>query len=241
MFGTPERTNTEGDVTYYIPLVVPKAVGAKYEVNVHGEIQPSLEFQEHLLTLKHTILSELANHTQIFRKPPTPEYLQAITPNWGCVLDNNTVKWNPYTILSQTAIPADNLPCFADLHLNGIFLSRSTITPSFSSVFLERILSNHLIDLDWAMSSVPDVEEVSDIQLPSAGFIELRDPAVMAKMKRDAKLVVKQAFQKATEAREEALQLAKQFTSKFEIADNESMFSEWLDGSESDEGEEENK
>ena len=88
------------------------------------------------------------------------------------------------------------------------------------------------------MSSVPDVEEVSDIQLPSAGFIELRDPAVMAKMKRDAKQLVKNAFQKATEARDEALQMAKQFASQFEIADNESMFSEWLD--ESDE-EEENK
>lgn len=238
MFGTPERTNTEGDVQYYIPLLVPKMVGAKYEVNVHGEIQPSLEFQEHLLSLKHTILSELANHTQIFRKPPTSEHLLSITPNWGCILDNNIVKWNPYTNLSQTAIPSENLPCFADLQLNGIFLSRSTITPSFSTLFLEKILSNQLIDLDWAMSSVPDVEEVSDIQLPSAGFIELRDPAVMAKMKRDAKQLVKNAFQKATEARDEALQMAKQFASQFEIADNESMFSEWLD--ESDE-EEENK
>ena len=235
MFGSPERTNDENDVRYYVSVTRNEPIGVKYEL-IDNAIVPNVEHQSKLIVFKNAVLSELANHSQMFKKPPTLEYLQAITPNWGCIINDNVPQWNPYTQI-QNKISKDQQPCYVDFNLTGLFISRSTISPQFEAVFVEKMQESNLIDIEWAANPiVPEVEEISDISLPSAGFIELRDPAVLEKMKAEAKESVKAAFQKASLAKDEALEMAKQFANKFDVSDNESMFSEWLEdsGSESE-------
>ena len=235
MFGVPERIQSEEEIKYRVAVSLNEPIGVKYEL-LTDTVIPNLEHQDKLLVFKNRILSELANHTQMFKKPPTLEYLQAITPNWGCIVHENRPKWNPYTYINNT-IPITQRPCYVDFILTDLFISRSTISPRFETVFIENIQDNNLIDIEWSANPiVPEVEEISDISFPSAGSIELRDPAVMEKAKLEAKYAVKMAFQKASVARREALDLANKFANEFTISDNESMFSDWLEesGSESE-------
>jgi hypothetical protein len=231
MFGAPERVNGEEEVKYHLP-VESKPIGVKYEV-LNGQIMPNLNHQDTLSLYKNTILAELINHKQLFKNPPTLEYLQAITPNWGCIIKSNKPDWSPYTVIDNKLTNEDK-SYYVDLTLVGLFISRSTISPRFETVYIENSESN-IIDLDWSANSlVPDVEEVSDISLPSAGTIELRDPAALLKAKMEAKQSVKEAFQKASDAQNVALELAKKFTENFDVSDNESMFSEWIEDSDGD-------
>ena len=226
MFGIPERTN-EDEVRYYVSVNRTEPMGVKYVVR-GNTVVPNLEFQDILLSSKHTILGGLSKHSNLFTKPPTLEYLQAITPNWGCIVQENQTKWSPYTLVRNT-IPETQQPCLVDLILTGLYISRSTISPQFETVFLEGLQESKLIDIEWAPNPIsPEVEEISEIILPSAGSIELRDPAILEQMKLQAKMAVKEAFQRATQARDEAMEKAKQFTNEFDVSDNESMFSEWL-------------
>ena len=235
MFGAPERTKDVNEVKYHLPVSSKDQVGVRYSV-VDNKVLPNLDHQETLQVYKNRILAELINHTQLFKKPPTLAYLQAITPNWGCILHDGKPQWNQYTIV-QHNVQEDPKSVYVDLILTGLFISRSTISPQFSTIVLEDQEDDNRIDIEWAEHPiVPDVEEVSDILLPSDGFIELRDPAVMLKAKMDAKLIVKEAFLKATEAQNIAIELAKKFTSDFDVSDNESMFSEWIGDSGSESG-----
>lgn len=228
MFGSPERTNVNGNMNYYIPLVTPRAMGVRYEFNEHGDVLANLDYQDTMNSIKNEILSELTNHAQLFRNPPNIESLQAITPNWGCIVVNNKPQWNPYTVLLKDGFPAENLPCYVDLMLKGIFLSRSSISPQFSLIFLEKVSNSNLIDIEWDGASVPEVEEISDIQLSDAGCMKLRDPAVLEKEKMEAKIRVKEAFKQAFDMRNLATELATKFANDYDVSDNESMFSEWL-------------
>ena len=227
MFGPPERTIVDGAIRYYIPMTVPKVLGVRYERNEQGTVLANLDHQGTMLTVKNEILSELTRHTQLFRNPPTLESLQAITPNWGCILVKDTPQWNPYTILLKDGSPCENLPCYVDLALTGVFLSRSSVSPQFSLVFLEKAQPSNLIEIDWD-AHIPEVEEISDIQLPDAGSIKLRDPAVLRKIKHDAKTRIREAFQQASEMRNSATNMALRFTQEYDVSDNESLFSEWL-------------
>ena len=233
MFGAPERKKIDDTIIYFIPIVNPVLVGVKYEIDDMFEIQPSLEGQEKLQTLQNTILSELINNEQLFKNRPTMESLQAITPNWGCIIVDGKVKWNPYTKVSHNNIVQEQLPCYIDLLLEGIFLSRSTIYPQFSAVFSEKLGKNSLIDFDWNPVA-PEVEEISDVVFPEAGSIKLRDPLELLKVKQEAKLAVQIAFQKAIEAKNVAINMAKQFMNEFDISDNESTFTEWLEEEDQD-------
>lgn len=237
MFGAPERINAEGEVKYYVSVDANSSCGVQYEL-IDNCVVPNIDYQDKFLVYKNAVLAELVNHTDMFKKPPTLEYLQAITPNWGCIIMNNKPTWNPYTLIKNT-VHNEQQPCSVDLTLTGLYISRSTISPQFETTFLEKMPTSNQIDIDWSANPIlPEVEEVSDISIPSEGFIELRDPAAIRKAKMEAKLLVKTAFQRATIARDEALQLAKSFTDKFEVSDNESMFSEWLEGSGSENEEE---
>lgn len=235
MFGAPERINAD-EVKYFVSVKQEEAVGIRFLLQ-NGTLIPNLDHQERLLELKHAVLMKLVNHTDMFKKPPTLEYLQAITPNWGCIVQDNAPQWSPYTILSISTGEAQQ-PCFVDLILTGLYISRSRISPHFETVFVETYQEQKIIDIEWSPDScppAPEVEEISEISFPSAGTMELRDPATLAKLKQEAKLAVKAAFQKATVVRDEALELAKKYTNDFEISDNESMFSEWLEnGSDSE-------
>lgn len=237
MFGVPEQTDSKGEVKYYLQVLTQPLVGAKYKI-VGNAVVPNLEHQEKLIECKNAILSELINHKQLFKKPPTLEYLQAITPNWGCIVKDSAPQWNPYTVL-QHNLSENVKDCYVDLKLVGLFISRSTISPRFETVFLENLPNTNVIDIEWSPNPiVPEVEEVSDIGQPSMGFIELKDPVAMLKAKLEAKQLVKAAFKSASEAKSEALKLAQKFANEFAVDDNESMFSEWLDESDNESGQE---
>jgi len=233
MFGAPERKKIDDTIIYFIPITNPVQAGVKYEIDDMFEIQPSLEGQEKLQNLQNTILSELIHNEQLFKNRPTMESLQAITPNWGCIIVDGKVKWNPYTKVSHNMIIQEQLPCYIDLMLEGIFLSRSTIYPQFSAVFSEKVGKNSVIDFDWNPVA-PEVEEISDAVFPEAGSIKLRDPMELLKAKQEAKLAVQLAFQKAIEAKNVAINMAKQFMNEFDISDDESTFTEWLEEEDQD-------
>ena len=243
MFGAPECIKTESGVKYFVKLNTGIQACTKYEMNEQTNVLPDLAHQETLQALKVSVLTELAKHEQLFKNRPKLESLLGITPNWGCILVDGNVQWSQHTELSiDVDSTKDNFPCYVDLQLSGLYISRSTITPLFRVVFLEKKVKTMTIDFDWnpvsssvlsAPSSPPEVEEISDIPQSEAGIIQLRDPIAMLKAKQEAKEAIKLAFKKASDLHTEAVKQAKQFLIEFDIGDNESVFSEWVDNYES--------
>ena len=234
MFGAPECIKTENGVKYFVKLQAETMIGAKYEMNENSDILPDISHQERLQIVKIAILTELAKHEQLFKNRPKLESLVTITPNWGCILSEGTVQWSPHTEISANVdISKENLPCYVDLRLEGLYISRSTITPLFKSSFLEKKLKQTTIDFDWNPISPPEVEEVSDISVTEEGVLKLRDPIAMLKAKHEAKEAIKMAFRRVSELHMDAVKQAKRFMNEYDISENESVFSEWMDNGES--------
>jgi len=235
MFGTPERRE-EG--RYYVPLQTSARVGCKLECD-KGGARPDFACQPLFSALQQSILSELARNPILFKHPPTLESLRAITPNWGCIVKDEGngkgkgVAWNPYTKIAYGG--QMDLPCYVDLSLEGVSISRSTISPHFCVVYL--CPKAPQIEYEWDVSvasveSVPvdGLEEVDDIE-PAAenSSIALRDPATIQKEKREVKERIKAALRDAARAQAEANSMANEFFQTYELSDNESAFSEGME------------
>lgn len=234
MFGAPECIKTDNSIKYFVKLTNGMQMGTKYELNERSEILPDVSHQEKLQLAKVTVLTELAKHEQLFKNRPKLDSLMAITPNWGCILIDGVSQWSSHTEISiNIENVKDKVPCYVDLILDGVYISRSTITPFFRTVFLEKKLQTTTIDFDWNPVSSPEVEEVSDITQSEEGVIKLRDPIAMLKAKQEAKVAIQAAFKQASDLHMEAVKQAKQFMIEFDIGDNESVFSEWMDNYES--------
>lgn len=234
MFLTPERrTNESGDAHYYIAIAKPLPMGCRFELNREKTVIPCKDCQPQFKSLQDKILSELTNHKQLFKNPPSLESLEAITPNWGCIVADNEYVWNKYTAISTNDIGIDQVPGYVDVSLVGIFLSRSTISPQFNAIYLEK-MAETAIEFDWNIRA-PELEEVSDIVSPTEGTVELRDPAVRRREKIEQKNKIREALRTASTAKEEAIRLAQSFLQEYDISDNESTFTEWMEDVSEDE------
>jgi len=230
MFSTPER---RPDQSYFVPLAVPIRAGVRFEQTSTGLVA-TLTQQEFLKTLQRSTLTELCKTQSLFKHPPTLASLEVITPLWGCIEKDEGVVLSPYTHVNCTAVET---PCFVDLALVGLQLSRSTIQPFFKTVFLEKV-PDSLIDLEWGASPGEEVEEVSDLGISAdENPLVLQDPATTQKKKNEAKEQIRAAFRTAEQATQQAERLASEFYDAYDLSDNESAFSEWM--SESSEEEEE--
>jgi hypothetical protein len=63
----------------------------------------------------------------------------------------------------------------------------------------------------------------------SGGAMKIKDPAVLAREKAEAKERVRTAYRAAESARQAADAMASQFYSAYDVSDTESAFSEWAD------------
>jgi len=233
MFSLPER---RPDQSYYVSLVSPLSAGVRLEQTSDG-IVATLRHQSTLSTLQRTVLTELATTKSLFKNPPTIASLELITPRWGCIEVDGVVKVNPFTHIELT--PLLDGPSFVDLALVGIQISRSSIQPFFKTVILEKVPES-VIDLEWGAPFEEDVEEVSDLGLASspadATPFVLQDPAVTERKKEEAKERIRAAFRTAEQATRDAERMASEFYDAYDLSDNESAFSEWME-EESSEGE----
>lgn len=227
MFGTPERrTSSSGETAYYIPLTTPKIMECQFELTKENTVVPNNVYQTKFQQVQRFILTELAKNRQLFRNPPTLESLEAITPNWGCILDNNTYIWNPYTHISTTKLKEGKNTGYVDFVLEGVSLSRSTIVPYFNTKYLEK--PNELIEFEWS-ENVPELEEVSDLAAAPDGTLELRSPLVREREKKAAKEKIREALRHAEVVRNEAMKMANEFYHTYDVSDNESTFTEWVE------------
>lgn len=231
MFGVPERrTNTDGSY-FFVPLVTPKGLGVRATLTVENKVEPDITFQSNFRSLQDSVLSDIMKNRQLFKNPPTLESLQAITPNWGCIVSNKELKWNSYMQIALPALTAEQLPAYVDFQLVGLSITRSTISPHFQIEFLECI-KGEIIDFEWPSGVGRDeLEEVSDIASTIDGNLTLRNPAQFLKEKLERKHLVRNAFINAEAARVQAEEMAKKFCSEFDLSDDESAFTEWTSDS----------
>lgn len=235
MFSVPER---RPDQSFYVPLKSPLNAGVRFEQGPGGLVA-SLTQQDTLATLQKRILTELCKTQSLFKHPPTLASLELITPRWGCIDTETGPQVSPYSHIECATV---EIPCFVDLVLVGIQISRSTIQPFFKTAFLEKV-PDSLIDLEFGSGSseeVDEVEEVSDVGTPADALpIVLQDPATTQRKKREAKEMIRAAFRTAERATRDAQQMASDFYEAYDLSDNESAFSEWMSeaSSESEEGE----
>jgi hypothetical protein len=230
-FGIPER---QPDQSFIVQYLHRNQLNTRVKVTAEG-ITPTLEHQPRFQQYQSTILQKLVSNRQLYKSQPTLESLQCMTPAWGFIKTGSGEIQLAKTTIVRNNIPASKWPCVADFVLNGLKISRSLIQPVFDLVFIESLESAHVIDFDWGVENAGaenELEEVSDVGFminASGGAMKIKDPAVIAREKADAKERVRAAYRTAQSAREEAEKLATQFYSTHDLSDTESAFSEWAD------------
>lgn len=222
MFEAPVRKDIQGIQGFYVKLKEHRPLHVRFEVLSTG-IVPELRYQSHFLSLQTIMISELVKNTQLFKVAPTLESLQSITPNWGFLSIDGSPKQSEYTQIDISTVGKD--PCFADLVLVGVSITRSTIRPYFEAKFLEPV-SDSVIDFQWESA---EVEEVSDIGgCADSNAIQLRDPAAVEREKILEKERIRDAL-RGLKADAEAMVEA--FHDKYDLSDSESAFTGWMSDS----------
>ena len=236
MFGPPVRqVSPEGEVSFTVSVTAP-LMGIQLVCEQSG-IVCDWAVQPRFSLLQAQILSELVQERALFKNPPSVESLAAITPNWGFVTVGGKGTLSPYTIVLFDA-DKSRYPCMIDLQLSRIEISRTTIRPTFTMIYVGPKVPTAVIDFEWPggrRGSADELEEVSDV--PNAtedGIVTLIDPAMKEREKAAAKAVVRAAFAASAEARARAEEFAEDFHAKYDLSDSESAFSEWLSEDEDD-------
>jgi hypothetical protein len=231
-FGIPER---QPDQSFFVPYLHRTQLNTRVKVMAEG-IAPTLEHQPRFQQYQSMILQKLASNRQLYKSPPTLESLQCMTPAWGFIKTGSGEIGLAKTTIIRNNIPASKWPCMADFVLHGLKISRSLIQPVFDLLFVESLESAHVIDFDWGVEDAAgagnDLEEVSDVSFmdtASGGAMKIKDPALIAREKAEAKERVRAAYRAAEAARETADKMASQFYSTYDVSDTESAFSEWAD------------
>ncbi len=227
MFGTPERVTRNGTAMFFVPLSTPAALGLELFLKDDAELPtPDLSHQSKFETLQEKLLQELTKHKTIFKTQPSYESLKGICPNWGLVLNNGIASWSPYTNVDSSSITQK--PAKVDLALRGIYISRSTISPLFSCMYLGPVTDTAVNDdLEWDETvGASEISEVYDIPSES-GTIMIKDPAALQREKLAEKERVREAFRIAAEARAAAERAEEQFYEKYELSDSESAFTDY--------------
>jgi hypothetical protein len=230
-FGTPER---QPDQSFFVPFLKRNQLNVRVTVTAEG-ITPTLEHQPKFQSYQSFVLTALIANKQLYKSPPTLESLQSMTPAWGFVkTGKGDIQLAKSTIICNN-IPVSKWPCVADFVLQGLKISRSLIQPIFDLVFIESLETKTVIDFDWGVedgAGATELEEVSDVSFmdtASGAAMKIKDPALIAREKAEAKERVRVAYRAAESARKEADALSSQFYSAYDVSDTESAFSEWAD------------
>jgi len=222
MFGTPERRTRDGIVSFFVPLHTPERVNVCLSAPNSETIRPDVQYQEKFTQIQSRILSELLTNKQLFRNTPSLESLEAITPKWGFVYVTDHYDWSPYTQITYDDLKTIATPAYVDLVLKGVHISRSSILPQFSPIFVEPI-SDAVIDFDWERPP-KEIEEISDVPALEEGVLVLKDPAEQLAARKAAKQRVRDAYGKAREACAAADSLAEEFVETYDVSESESVF-----------------
>jgi len=226
MFATPESQPTAEGPRYYVALTTARTLPNR--LSFINTLVPDVDVNGPLDKIKDEILMNLVHNKQLFKHSPTLSSLTALSPPWGVVLDGEVKRWSPTStfrnIANMTAIPDAS---YVHLVLEGLYVSRSRISPVFSIKFLSTIPALPPIEFDF--DDAGSLEEVADIpEVGGDNVVLLTDPAIKQKAKADAKRSIKEAFMIADAAHEAAAQRAHAFLDEYDLSDNESGFSEWL-------------
>jgi len=237
MFGPPQSQPTSSGARYYVPLRTPLPMGLRLSLPSPGAPVAALSDQPAFKALQARLLAELVHHKQLFKTPPSLESLISLSPPFGPVVLPRSE--GGATVFSPTATfrhdPSLKTPCFVDLGVEGLYVSRTCISPVFSIRFLEPVsaAAEALDFADDGLEELSDLPEVAD----SNPVVLLVDPVVAAREKAAKKQAVKEAFLLATAAKERAVERAHAFLEEYDLSDNESGFSEFLDEEEEEEEE----
>jgi hypothetical protein len=226
MFAAPESQPTTEGPRYYVALTNARTLPNR--LSFINTLVPDVDINEPLDQIKDEILKDLVHNKQLFKHPPTLSSLTALSPPWGVVLDGEVKRWSPTSTFrnmeSMNAIPDAS---YVHLVLEGLYVSRSRISPVFSIKFVSTIPALPTIEFDF--DDAGSLEEVSDFpEVGGDNVVLLTDPTIRRKAKADAKRSIKEAFTIADAAHEAAAQRAHAFLDEFDLSDNESGFSEWL-------------
>jgi hypothetical protein len=213
-------------------------MGLRLSLPSPGAPVATLADQPAFKALQARLLAELVHHKQLFKTPPSLESLTSLSPPFGPVVLPRSE--GGATVFSPTATfrhdPSLKTPCFVDLMVEGLHVSRTCISPVFATRFLESTAGPEALDFaDDGLEELADLPEVAD----SNPVVLLVDPVVAAREKAAKKQAVKEAFLLATAAKERAVERAHAFLEEYDLSDNESGFSEFLDEEDEDEDEEE--
>jgi hypothetical protein len=212
MFGSPERYAKNGDTIIKVPINLP-ALGVKIYCENNKPI-PDIEIQPIFDALRSKVLNELVKETKFFKVPTTIGALETVTPIWGILHNGEGFEWSPYTHIKF--IDEDIIPTIIDLRLAFIEISRSTIYPEFEAIVIEQKADiAELIGCD-----ITDFEEVVNDEQ-----ITIKDNT----KKNEDKAKIRNAFRKADFMRLTALSMANIFFDTYDLSDNESTFSEWME------------
>ena len=228
MFSTPvRRIDAAGNTLYEVKVSMPP-MGIKLQVEKSARIVPDVDVQKQFETLRKHVLTELTKEKTLFRNAPSFASLDAITPVWGFLRGLAKDDLSPTTYVNFHTIAESMMPCWIDLQLMQVSISRSSICPVFLAVY-RGPSSDPTIDFEWSAgeNASDDLEEISDVPAAADGtkVISLSDPAAKKVLEKAA---VRAAFVKAEEARAAAQALADGFFETYDLSDSESAFSEWM-------------
>jgi hypothetical protein len=238
MFGVPERRAENDSIAFYVPVKTPVRLGLRLQASAENSIVPDVTTAGIFNNIRTRALTELTKTDQLFKNKPTLESLHNITPKWGIIYnetaDHKQVPiWSPYThFLFPNVL---TYPCIVDLELIAILITRSTISPQFSVLFLEEAKKN-VIDFDWPVTSPTEIEEIDDILLVDTQPMTLKDPVLLQKEKAAEKEHVRMLFRTADTARQNAVNAMTAFFDKYHLSDDESQFSDMADSESQSEG-----
>jgi hypothetical protein len=235
MFGIPQSQPNGNGARYYVPLRVSHALGLRLTLTSPGVLSADLRDQPVFKSLQTRILSELVHHKQLFKTPPSLDSLVALSPPFGPVLSGKETLYSPTATFRHD--PRSVTPSVVDLVLEGLYVSRSCISPVFSTRFIEKPAPAELEFADDGLEEIADLPDTGE----HTQVVLLTDPAVVAKEKADKKQSVKEAFMLATAAKERAIEKAHAFLEEYDLSDNESGFSEFMDEEDEDEEDEEDE
>lgn len=230
VFGTPEKqTSSTGEVFFQCKLAEP-GYSIPHDLEWKKDKQaliPVLSLQKLITELRLTVLKLLLENKSIFRNPPTPDSLQAITPPWGILIrSNNQLEWSSVNKWQIDEERLKNNNAIVRIVLTGIEISRSRINPVWSLSIIQ-VLPEALIDFDF--DAIPldndDVKSVCSDEIANDGtqIIHLSNPR---ERKQFMKTHIRELLTKASDARLAVDDAMDRFFNEFDLSEGESDFSD---------------
>jgi hypothetical protein len=215
MFGVPKRARVGNEDVYVVELKNPVLLNLSIPQESQ-KLVPDSSMTSIFTSCRNTILKALCENTSLFRSAPTFASLDAITPPWGFVSTSSGIVLSPYTQITNQYPATYNGP--VDFKLVEVTLSRSCIKPHF---YVDA--ADGLIDLafDAAEDELQEVSDVPDVE-GGAGPVCLTDPARRLQQKNEEKERIRSMFAAATAE-------AERWYETYDVSDNESAFSDWLE------------